>query len=897
MSGTSTMNAAHRTICHLSKVLRFHHRLQRASASRIISTATSMINQTSRSPPLTGPSVPIDLPYGSSIEGLLGSTGNTSDRLADRRDLTLVAQWSVRDTEGLLIVSQWVQTMLESLSLDEKLMLLAGRDRWHTRPIDRVGVPSLKVTDGPNGARGEDRDGVTSTSFPVGAAMGATWDPGLIEAVGRALAHETASKGAQVLLGPTVNIPRIPNAGRNFECFSEDPLLSGLLAAAWISGLQSEGIAACIKHFVCNDQETDRFEIDAVVDERALREIYLEPFRIAIEQAAPWSAMSAYNTINGATASEHPMLDEVLRGEFGFNGLIVSDWGGTYGPGVATSGLDLEMPGPGRWLSAEAVGELIGDGAVTVDHVDRKVERLLSLIEKTQAWDAADVPERSVERPEDRELARRVASESIVLLANDGALPLSSPQRLALIGELAAETPHQGGGSSGVNAHRVVSILDGIRVALDGQTEVMWEPGCSVRRWPPPLPTDAIAEGVFNVDYFALPEPNGEPVRSVRTNRSFLPFHGGVEEGIDFESFSVRVTGRVVADVSGTHELSFAAQGRLRVRLDGTLVIDQWSGAPLESMAASVDLDRGDDVAITIEYSPLPGDRSRWLSFGWATGPAPTIEAAVDAAAQADVAIVVAGLGPGWESEGFDRPDLRLPGKQDDLISAVAAVQPKTVVVLTAGSAVEMPWLSDVAAVVLVWYGGQEVGHAVADVLFGRADPGGRLPVTFPTDSSQHPALSTFPGERGRVHYADGVHVGYRGYDELSLVPLFPFGHGLSYTSFEAQVVDRATASEGVNLTIDLSNTGRRSGTEVVQVYAHDIGGVPRRLVGFAKVDVPAGVSKRVTIEIPRERFGWWDPAEGGGWRLPSDVVVLSVRGSFGELAGVAVPADFSGSS
>lgn len=781
-------------------------------------------------------------------------------------------------------MTEWVGRKLEELSVEEKASVLAGRDMWHTVAVDRVGVPSLKVTDGPRGARGADGNhGPTSTSFPAGVAMGATWNPALIEEVGRALAHETRAKGAHVLLGPTVNIPRIPNAGRNFECFSEDPVLSGLLAVAWITGVQGGGVAACIKHFVCNDQETDRYEIDAVVTEAALREIYLEPFRIAVELAQPWALMSAYNTINGTTASEHPMLNEVLRNEFGFDGLIMSDWYGTYGPDVISSGLDLEMPGPGRWLSSESVLSALERGEISEQLLDAKVGRLLTLVERTDALSVESSGEQADERSEDRTLARRVAAESLVLLTNNGILPLDNPLRVAVIGELAVDTPQQGGGSSTVNPHRLVSILEGIRSAVGPEVEVTWSPGCQVRRGAPPLPPDSIVGGGLSVDYFDGTDLDGEPVRSVTSDRSFLSFFGTRDEWIDYDSFSLRISGRVRADAAGLHELHITASGRLRVQVGESWVIDAWSGAPTEGVSIPVDLDEGGDVDVTIEFASLPGERHQWLGLGWVTPDEdPSIEKAAEAAASADLAIVVAGLTQEWEGEGFDRPDLSLPGQQDRLISAVAAAQPNTVVVLTTGSPVEMPWLDDVSAVLQAWYAGQEVGHAVADALVGHSDPSGRLPVTFPVDAHQHPAMSTFPGEAGLVHYADNAHVGYRGFDEHGVEPLFPFGHGLSYADFEAVVTDCVGIRDGVHLQIDLTNTGARSGVEVIQVFAHGVGAVQRRLVGFEKVDLDAGASELVTIHIPPDRLRWWSPGVPGAWRRHEGDLALSVAGSFG---------------
>jgi beta-glucosidase len=789
-----------------------------------------------------------------------------------------------------------------ALTLDEKISLLAGRSLWETVPIERLGVPPVKVTDGPSGARGADANhGPTSTSFPVGAAMGATFDPDLIAEVGRALAHEARDKGASVLLGPTVNIPRVPVAGRNFECYSEDPLLSGTLAAAYVDGLQGEGVAACIKHFVCNDQEHERHSIDARCDERTLREIYLEPFRIAIQEAGPWAVMSAYNTVNGVTASEHPMLDEVLRAELGFDGLVMSDWYGTYGPGVAASGLDLEMPGPARWASGDQVEAALASGAIDTGLVDRKVGRLLTLIERTGARElAAGKPEVPGERAQDRDLARRVAVASVVLLANDGTLPLVPPPRLAVIGDLAAVTPHQGGGSSAVNPHRTVSILEGLTAAVGAGTDVVWSRGCSAQRGPRPLDPASLTHGPgepgLRCDYFTGPALEGDPVRTATTAKSLLTWFGPGDGWIDHRDFSLRLSGRFTPAASGVHTFSVSAVGRARVSMDSDVVVDGWpepsTGPDWRSWER--DLTAGVPVELVVEYGAVPGDRFRLVRLGCeppgtsgsitgdiraAAKAAGDIRAAAEAAGDADVAVVVVGLTPEWESEGFDRPDLKLPGEQDRLIAEVAAAQPKTVVVLVAGSPVEMAWRHDVAAIVQAWYGGQEVGHAVADVLLGAEDPGGRLPVTFPAHSRQHPGLLNYPGEAGQVRYGEGVYVGYRAYDRLGLEPLFGFGHGLSYTTF-ALDSPVATADEGgLVVAGSLANTGDRPGSEVIQVYA-SIAGVERRLIGFCKLALDAGQSAPFRIPIAGDRLRWWDPGLPG-WAFPSGRLALRVEGTF----------------
>lgn len=794
-------------------------------------------------------------------------------------------------------MADWITTTLAELTLDEKIALLSGRDVWSTTPVERVGVPSIRFSDGPNGVRGfDDQHGATSMSYPVGAAMGATFDPELVGRVGAALGEEAAAHGASMLLGPTMNIPRVPNAGRNFECFSEDPLLSGTLAAAYVTGVQSQGVSACVKHVVCNDQETDRFSIDARVDERALREIYLEPFRLAVRSAGPWAAMSAYNTVNGTTASEQPLIDEVLRAEFGFDGLVVSDWYGTYSADAVTGGLDLEMPGPARWMAPEHVEQALARGAVTEADLDRKVVHLLRLIERTGG------PQRGVaehhglaERDDYRALARRVAAEATVLLTNDGVLPLSADVRtVAVLGDAADRPLFQGGGSSSVSPHRVVSLLDGLRAALGDQVEITWARGATASRRPPLLDPKLLAhdgQPGLEVRYVAGRDPAGETVRTAVAERSELGFFGPGDDWIDYTDFSLQMRGSYTPQHGGRHRFSLEARGQVRASVAGEPRVDGWDSAETTT-DWELDLQAGEPVDLHIEFAS-PGEaayRSVRLGVEVVEDPDQRIAAAARAAAEADVAIVAVGLGPEWESEGFDRPDLCLPGEQDRLVAAVAAAQPATVVVLATGAPVELPWREDVAAIIQPWYGGQEVGHAVADVLIGATDPGGRLPITWPVDSQQHPGRLNFPGEAGVVRYGEGVFVGYRAYDRLGLEPAFPFGHGLSYASFELHDLHAADLDGAVSVRGSLRNTADRAGTEVVQVYARGIGDVVRRLVGFAKVEVPAGQERGFRVEVAEDRLAAWDPA-AGTWSPATGQLTLEAAGTFGShLVEVVVP-------
>ncbi len=787
-------------------------------------------------------------------------------------------------------MSSRIDSLIAQMTLPEKASLLAGADTWRTVPIERLNVPAIKVTDGPHGARGEDPNtGATSANFPVGMAMGATWNPDLIERVGVELAAETRAKGAQVLLAPTVNIHRTPLAGRNFECFAEDPYLSGKIAAAYIRGIQSQGIAACIKHFVANDQEFERMSISSDVDERPLHEIYLEPFRIAMEEAQPWSVMSAYNRINGTWASENEYtLNSILKGKWGFDGLVMSDWFGTYTTAVPAGGLDLEMPGPGRWQSVEAVVSAVESGSVDESVIDDKVRRLLRLMERVGAFDNPDLlsAETSNDSPAQRQLTREVAQEAIVLLKNDNdLLPLNSAEigSIALIGQNAKWLNMMGGGSSAVNPHYGISPLEGLQAQIGDSAEIGTAIGAPIWRQPPLLdPSWLTAEdgtaNALTLTYYDNPDLNGDPVLQQPFGRTGLNWFGAVDPHIDPNHFSLRLSGSVTMPVDGDYQFQVWHLGRAKLWFDDELVFegdgsfegtdpfqDPTTGRSEFSHAFSAER----PVRIRLEFSPTPGLVWRTIRLGCMPPlPADPIQEAVDLAAKSDVAIVVAGLTDDWESEGFDRPDLLLPGDQNELIARVAAVNPNTIVVLNVGSAVEMPWIDAVSAVVHMWYAGQETGNALADILLGNVSPSGKLPTTLPVQLSDNPTEGFYPGQHGRVQYAEGIFVGYRHYDQHEVAPLFPFGYGLSYTQFDyANMVVENSAEDGtVAVRVDVTNTGDVAGKDVVQLYVSAIKPrlprPPQELKAFAKVALQPGETKTVTLSLSRQSFAFYDPIQ-----------------------------------
>lgn len=772
-----------------------------------------------------------------------------------------------------------METLLNEMTLAEKVSLLAGADMWHTVAIKRLGIAAIQVSDGPNGVRGADDNlGETSVCFPVGVAMGATWNPELIEQVGRALAAEIHAKGAHLLLAPTVNIHRTPIAGRNFECFAEDPYLNGIMAAAYINGLQKAGISACIKHFVANDQEFERFTISSEVAERPLHEIYLEPFRLAVEKANPWTLMSSYNRLNGIYTSENDaLLRDILKEKWGYDGAVVSDWYGTYSDNVPGGGLDLEMPGPARWMDAEKIVMAVANGSLDEAVVDDKVRRLLRLIERVTG------PRPSLPRA-DGQLPRRVAAEAIVLLKNEGnLLPLDSDKgkTIAVIGENARWAQIMGGGSSQVNPHYVVSPLAGIQKRVGADVTVAYEIGAPIHRMPPLISRDwltavgnedVVGQPGLALNYYHNLDLSGDPAYSGVMRKSELSWFGTANPFVDPRHFSLRLRGTLTPPESGDYQLHLWSVGQARLWVDGALVIDHWGETADRQTSMTVPLDAGRPVSLQIEYVTDPAGKWRIVRLGCVPPlPADPIQAAVDLAAQADVAIVVAGLTREWESEGFDRADMRLVGQQDELIARVAAANPNTVVVLNVGSPVEMPWAGDAAAILQSWYGGQEAGNALADVLFGDVTPSGKLPITFPCRLEDNPAFINYPGENGKVYYGEGLFVGYRYYDKKEIAPLFPFGHGLSYTAFayDNLRLNGATFGPGdeIIVSVDVTNKGERAGQEVVQLYVRDEASRLVRplqeLKAFAKIHLEPGQTQTVTLTLNGQSLAYYDPAVG----------------------------------
>jgi beta-glucosidase len=787
-----------------------------------------------------------------------------------------------------------VDAVMGELTLEQKVMLLAGHDAWHT--VELPGVPALRCSDGPAGVRGTSWQGPASASFPCGTALGATFDPALVEEVGRALGREAHSKGVNVLLAPTVNLHRTPIGGRNFECMSEDPYLTSQIAVGYIRGVQSEHVAACIKHFVANDTEFERMTISSEVDERTLRELYLVPFEAAVAPVEEGGAgvrvvMSSYNRINGTYASEHgPLLRGVLRDEWGFDGAVFSDWYGTHSAAASLeAGLDLEMPGPPR-QRGEALLAAVRAGEVAEARVDESVRRLLELFVWTRVGEI-DTTEGTDDADATRAVIRRAAIAGTVLLKNEGnLLPLAPTTRLALLGPNAERSQIQGGGSAQVRANRPVRLLQAVR---GRGLDVGHEAGCSIDKRLRAL------RGNFAIRYV-----DGETGATVEhdTDRLSMLWMDAPADGIDLRHFGATVTGSFTPDVSGDWQFGVTSVGPAVLRINGEVVVDlsvaQTGGAFFGNgspeVRATAPLAAGVVCTVEVDYPAIEYPMLRGLMVG-AEPPVQTnaMDRAIALAAAADVAVVVVGTNADWETEGEDRTTMDLPGEQDELVARVAKVNPNTVVVINAGSPVSMPWLDSVAAVMQIWFPGEELGEAVADILLGDAEPGGRLPVTMPRRLVDTPAYTHHPGRDGLAIYGEGLRIGYRWYDAQAVEPLFAFGHGLGYTTFELRPATVTVAGTGIDgsvgmvedgvtvtVTVPVHNTGARAGSEVVQCYVEPPVDGPdrpiRTLQAFAKVELAAGESGAVTLQLDRRAFSSWDVA-AHGWVVPPGAYRLLV--------------------
>ncbi|GAA4049577.1 glycoside hydrolase family 3 protein [Streptomyces shaanxiensis] len=764
-----------------------------------------------------------------------------------------------------------VEAALARLDLDAKARLLSGQDTWTLPALPEIGLPSLVMSDGPIGVRGVHWTADDpSVALPSPTALAATWDPELARRAGVLLAQEARRKGVHVLLAPTVNLHRSPLGGRHFEAYSEDPYLTGTIGAGYVNGVQSGGVGTTVKHFVANDAETERFTVNNTVSERALRELYLAPFEIIVENAHPWGIMTAYNTVNGTTMTEHHYLvNEVLRGEWGFDGYNVSDWMAARDTVAAIEGgLDVAMPGP-RTVYGEALARAVRDGEVTEAKVDEAVRNVLRLAARVGILEGAEpVVTELPEAVDGGDLAGEIARRSFVLVRNEGALPLRPNGSVALIGAAARDARVLGGGSATVFPDRIVSPLDGLTAALP-EGALTYAVGAD------PNTELGVADKGFELRAVCR-DAQGNVIGTGSAPSGQIQWMGDdLPEGVTHEALhTVELTGTFTPRATGPHTFGIKGVGAFTLTIDGTTYYDDvqrpakddpfaaFFGAPVPR--AQPELTAGEPVDVMLGHVvEFPEDTPmKVIGFTLAhqepqRDPDELISEAVEAARDADTAVVVVATTDRVESEGFDRKDLTLPGRQDDLVRAVAAVNPNTVVVVNSGSPVELPWREDVAAVLLSWFPGQEGGAALADVLTGTHEPGGRLPTTWGS-LADAPVSRVVPID-GELRYTEGVFIGYRAWEKEGRVPSYPFGHGLGYTDWTYESAE----AEGTTVTVRVRNSGGRAGREVVQVYLApaetDADRPARWLAGFAGVEAGPGETVEAVVELPRRAFETWD--------------------------------------
>jgi beta-glucosidase len=801
------------------------------------------------------------------------------------------------------VMEERIESLIVEMTLDEKISMLAGVDFWCTGAVERLGIPPLKMTDGPYGTRTMSTSGPTrllpGTCYPVGVALASTWNTGIVNRVGEAIGDETREKGMTVLLGPCMNIQRSPLGGRNFESYSEDPYLSSRMVVAMFKGIQSRQVGACVKHYALNNSEYQRLTISSEVQERAMREIYLPSFETAVKEAGTWAVMSSYNKVNGAWASENSyLLNDILRAEWGFDGVVISDWGAVHSTvPAALAGLDIEMPGPPRFYG-DSLLEAVKTGRVSEDVIDDKVRRVLKFMVRTGILDEDRVAAGgNYDRPEYRRLAREAADEAIILLKNsENILPLdkSSLKSIAIIGPNAAQARVTGGGSSQVKPYYTVSPLEGIRDLCGSSVKIVHEPGCFINRYTPAFDSDFfMTDGTENENgltahFFGSTDLTGEPFL-IETDTELSSMWISPEDPL-----SCRWTGTFTALDSGVYKFGIITDDFARVYIGEKLVIDKdftdsefMSGKPAKEMTGEFDAGAGEIHPIVIDYRVNPQRRGMLRRFRLGCEPPVPLylmERAVKAASDADIALVFVGTSDEWETEGFDREDMELPGRQAELVERVAAAGTRTVVVLNNGSPLEMyRWVDKVAAVVEAWFSGQECGSAIAGVLFGKTNPSGKLPVTLPVRLEDNPAFENYPGEFGKVHYGEDIFVGYRYYDNKLVEPQFPFGHGLSYTTFEyincrvdPQVL---IANQKLDVEVDIANTGNRPGKETVQLYIRDIESTvprpPKELKGFDKVYLEPGETGTVRFTLDMRGLSFYDPESKNWVAEPGEFEVL----------------------
>jgi beta-glucosidase len=786
--------------------------------------------------------------------------------------------------------------VLSKMTLDDEIAMVhgtaAGAYTGLVAGNSRLCIPELKMQDGPTGVRMDN-----TTQLPAAADVAASFDPSVAQSYGSVIGAEDKAKGVDVDLGPTINIVRDPRWGRAFESYSEDPYLTGQMGAADINGIQGQGVMAQVKHWAVYNQETNRNtpSDNVIIDDRTVREIYTSAFGAVVAQSNPSSAMCSYSTVNGTDACASGYLDSILKDDFGFKGFITSDWGGTHSTvASANAGMDMQMPDASYF--GAALKTAVQNGQVAKSRLDDMVTRILREQFRFGLFEnpSKDTPDANASTAAHLDTAKQAAEAGTVLLKNSGhVLPLKTgtAKSIAVVGDGAGpDTMTAGGGSASVGGTGTVTPYDGIKARAGSKTTVSYAQGSNgpggalptidSSYLTPPSGTGHGLEG----DYYTNQTLAGSPATTQTDPQVNFNWNGQVPaKGVSGGSFSAKWTGTITPPTTGTYTFGITSDDGSRLSIDGKQIIDNWRDQGSTTQTAQVDLTAGKPVQVEMDYYQSGGGAT--ANLGWTPPGAGTpLDQAVALAAKSDVAVVYANNA---EGEGSDLANIDLPADQNKLISAVAAVNPNTVVVLNTGSAVTMPWLDQVKGVLEAWYPGQQAGNAIAELLFGDVNPSGKLPVTFPKSLDQVPdsTAAQFPGVGGTVDYSEGLNVGYRWYDTQKVTPLFPFGYGLSYTSFDfsnLRVGNKLSENGTVPASVEVTNTGSREGAEVAQLYLTDpsaTGEPARQLKGFQKVDLKPHQSRRVSFEISAQDASYWS-TDAQAWTLAAGKYTVQVGDS-----------------
>ena len=796
-----------------------------------------------------------------------------------------------------------IKQLIKDLTLEEKIELLSGFDAWQTNKIDRLGIPSIKMSDGPNGVRGDGNSGKSSACFPCAISIGSSWNLNLINTLGEELASEAKLKDVDVLLGPTINIHRHPLGGRHFECFSEDPFLTGKIAIEYVKGVQSKNIAACLKHFVGNDTEFERYTVSSNIDERTLREIYLLPFEMAIKEANAKVVMSAYNKLNNIYCSSHEnLLIEILKDEWGFDGYVVSDWGAARDTVEnAIGGLDLEMPGPAKSWGKNLI-TAINDKTVPEDLINDKVKRILNVASFCKRFEN---PIRKPERDNDSKLKRKLlkdaAQEGMVLLKNDGILPLKKDiKSIGIIGPNAEKAQIIGGGSATLVPYHESHPVSSFQNNFSEKTIVKSAKGCHTYRYLPEINKSLTKENGFLVEYFNVTDNKNDFISSkVLRGSKFWIFEGFAKDIIGTEDrpdIFVKFSCTYVPDISGEHTFEIFAIGKSKLLINNEEIIDNWTD-PLpgdaffahgsSSKRGASHLEKDKSYQIEIQYK-FEGNFPAIYIGCQPPDKIDLLDEALKIAKEVDEVILLVGTNSDWETEGNDRVDFNLPGEQNTLIEKVLDINPNAIIVLNTGSPVNMPWVNKAKSILQSWYAGQEYGDALFEILTGLVNPSGKLPTTFPKRIEDTPAYSCYPGENLQMSYDEKLLIGYKWYDRKKIEPLFHFGHGLSYTNFEySNLRINNSYKNDFTCSFDIENVGDVSGFEISQCYISfmnsDEDGPIKKLQGFDKTFINSGEIKKIEICLDSKSFSTWD-IKNHQWEIKKGVFNILIGSSSNDI-------------